>query len=84
MQPLSHWQKFIPSNISAIQRCLGLAKFLSCENFQLYTALHNYYVGVPGPSLLIEQSKYMYNGPFSHSRSYLLKIRGGLYMEGAY
>ena len=54
MQPLSHWQKFIPSNISAIQRCLGLAKFLSCENFQLYTALHNYYVGVPGPSLLIE------------------------------
>ena len=27
--PLPHWRNFIPSNISAIQRYLGLAKFLS-------------------------------------------------------
>ena len=28
--------KFIPLNISVIQRHLGLAKFLSSKNFQLY------------------------------------------------
>ena len=34
--PLPHWRKFILSNISATQRYLDLAKFLSSENFHLY------------------------------------------------
>ena len=33
---LSHYHIGIPLNISAIQRYLGLAKFLSSENFRLY------------------------------------------------
>ena len=36
MVTFTAWQKFIPPNIPAIQRYLGLAKFLSSKNFHVY------------------------------------------------